>query len=83
VQLVIIGFRDVVEHPYDVEMLKRVSTEKGFFLVSSEEFLAQANHWLTEARQVKGELIRLPKKRTIALVGYENPQIMGKVQQKS
>lgn len=70
VQLVIIDFGDVVEHPYDVEMLKRVLTEKGVLFTSSEEFLAQPDRWLAEARQVKGELTRLPEKRTIAFVSY-------------
>lgn len=70
VQLVIIDFDDVVEHPYKVEMLKGVFAEKGILFVNSEEFLAQPDRWLAEAREVKGAITPLPEKKTIAFVSY-------------
>jgi hypothetical protein len=68
--LVIIDFEDVVEHPYDVEMIRRVLAEKGILVASSEEFLAQPQHWIDEAQRVRGGLTRLPEKRVIGFASY-------------
>ncbi|MGD2176520.1 MAG: hypothetical protein PVG71_01735 [Anaerolineae bacterium] len=70
VQFVIVDFEDVVEHPYDVEMLRRVFAEKEVLFASSEEFLSQPDHWIEEARRVRGQLTKLPKKRVIAFTSY-------------
>jgi len=69
VQLVIIDFEDVVEHPYDVELLRRVFAEEDVVFASSEEFLAQPDHWIGRAQGMKG-LKRLPDKRVIAFASY-------------
>lgn len=70
VQLVVVDFEDVVEHPYDVEMIRRIFAEQEVLFASSEEFLAQPEHWVEEALRVKGELTRLPKKRVIGFASY-------------
>lgn len=70
VPLVIIDFDDVVEHPYDVEMIRRVLAEKGILFASSEEFLAQPERWINDAKAVRGQFTRLPEKRGIAFVSY-------------
>jgi hypothetical protein len=70
VQLVIIDFEHVVEHPYDLELLRRVFAEEEILFASSEEFLAQPEHWRERALRVKGQLTRLPDKRVIAFVSY-------------
>ena len=70
VQLVVVDFEDLVPHPYTTEMLQDLLTESGIPFVSSKEFLAQPEHWITEARRVKGEITPLPTKKTIAFVSY-------------
>jgi len=70
VQLVVVDFEDVVEHPYDVEMIRRVFAEQEVLFASSTEFLAQPEHWVEEALQIKGELTKLPKKRVIGFASY-------------
>jgi CO dehydrogenase nickel-insertion accessory protein CooC1 len=70
VQFVIVDFEDVVEQPYDVEMLRRVFAENEILFASSEEFLSQPEHWIQEARRVRGQLTKLPKKRVIAFAAY-------------
>lgn len=70
VQLVVVDFDDLVPHPYTTEMLQGLLTESGIPFISSEEFLAQPEHWITEARRVKGEFTHLPAKKTIAFVSY-------------
>jgi hypothetical protein len=70
VQLAVVDFEDLVPHPYTTEMLQGLLTERGIPVVSSEEFLAQPEHWITEARRGKGEITDLPTKRTIAFVSY-------------
>jgi hypothetical protein len=69
VQLVIIDFEDIVEHPYDVELLRRVFAEEDVLFASSEEFLAQPEHWIGRGQGAKG-LTRLPDKRVIAFASY-------------
>jgi hypothetical protein len=68
--LVVVDFEDLVPHPYTTEMLQGLLTESGIPLVSSGEFLAQPEHWITEARRRKGEITHLPDKKTIAFVSY-------------
>jgi hypothetical protein len=70
IQFAIVDFQDVVEHPYDVEMLRRVFAEKDILFASSDEFLSQPEHWIEEASRVRGRLTKLPKKRVIALTSY-------------
>lgn len=70
VELVIVDFEDVVEHPYDAEMVRRVFAENDVLFASSEEFLGQPEHWIERAQRVGGHLTRLPDKRAIAFVSY-------------
>ncbi|MGD9029158.1 MAG: hypothetical protein PVG25_05055 [Anaerolineae bacterium] len=70
VQFIIVDFEDVVEHPYDAEMLRRVFAEKEILFVGSEEFLSQPDHWIEQARRLRGQLTRLPKKRVIGFASY-------------
>jgi len=70
VQLVIVDFGDLVQHPYSVEMLQGLLAESSIPSVSSEEFLAQPDKWLLEARGIAGEMARLPEKMSIAFVSY-------------
>jgi hypothetical protein len=67
---VVVDFEDLVPHPYTTEMLQGLLTESGIPFVPSEEFLAQPEHWITEARRLRGEITRLPAKKTIAFVSY-------------
>ena len=69
-QLAIIDFEDVVPHPYSLDMLKQVLVETGVLFVSSQEFLAQPDRWLAEARAAKGELTALPEQKAVAFVSY-------------
>lgn len=72
--LVIIDFDDLVEHPYNIQMLSELlangAAEKKLVYTSSEEFLARPDFWLEDAREVAGEIEELPRKRTIAFVSY-------------
>lgn len=70
VQLVIVDFEDLVPHPYTTEMLQGLLAESGVPFVSSTDFLAEPERWITEARRVKGEITPLPDKKTIAFVSY-------------
>jgi hypothetical protein len=69
-QLVIIDFDDVVEHPYDVAMLRRVFAEQEILFASSDEFLSQPEHWISEGQRMRGELTRLPKKMVVGFASY-------------
>jgi len=69
-QLVIVDFDDLVEHPYSVGMLRGILSDSDVPFVSSEEFLAEPDSWLMEARRLGGESSELPTKRTIAFVSY-------------
>ena len=69
-QLVIVDFDDLVEHPYSVGMLRGVLSERNIPFVSSEEFMAEPDAWLSEARRLGGEVSDLPTKRTVAFVSY-------------
>ena len=70
VQLAIIDFEDVVPHPRSLDMLKKVLAETGVLFISSQEFLAQPDRWLAEARAAKGELTALPQQKAVAFVSY-------------
>lgn len=69
-RLIIVDFDDLVEHPYSVGMLRGILSDSDVPFVSSEEFLAEPNAWLSEARRLGGETTDLPTKRTIAFVSY-------------
>jgi hypothetical protein len=69
-QLVIVDFDDLVEHPYSVGMLRGILSDSEVPFVSSEEFLAEPDSWLAEARRLGGDTSELPTKRTIAFVSY-------------
>lgn len=69
-QLVIIDFDDLVEHPYSVGMLRGILSDSDVPFVSSEEFLAEPDSWLGEARRLGGEATELPTKRTVSFVSY-------------
>jgi hypothetical protein len=69
-QLIIVDFDDLVEHPYSVGMLRGILSDSDVPFVSSEEFLAEPDSWLMEARRLGGEATDLPTKRTVAFVSY-------------
>lgn len=69
-QLVIVDFDDLVEHPYSVGMLRGILSDSDVPFVSAEEFLAEPDSWLMEARRLGGEASDLPTKRTIGFVSY-------------
>lgn len=69
-QLVIIDFDDLVEHPYSIGMLRGILSDSDVPFVSSEEFLAEPESWLSEARRLGGEATELPTKRTVSFVAY-------------
>lgn len=69
-QLIIVDFDDLVEHPYSVGMLRGILSDSDVPFVSSEEFLAEPDSWLKEARRLGGEATDLPTKRTVAFVSY-------------
>jgi hypothetical protein len=69
-QLVVVDFDDLVEHPYSVGMLRGILSDSDVPFVSSEEFLAEPDRWVQEARTRGGEATDLPTKRTIAFVSY-------------
>lgn len=69
-QLVVVDFDDLVEHPYSVGMLRGILSDSEVPFVSSEEFLAEPDSWLSEARRLGGDASDLPTKRTIAFVSY-------------
>jgi len=68
--LAIIDFEDVVPHPRSLDMIKKVLAETGVIFVSSQEFLAQPDRWLAEARAAKGDLTALPQQKAVAFVSY-------------
>ena len=70
VQLVIIDFEDVVEHPHALELIRRVFAEEEVVFASSADFLAEPDRWIDEARRKKGKLMRLPDKRVIGFTSY-------------
>jgi hypothetical protein len=70
VRLAVVDFEDLVPHPYTTDMLQGLLAESGIPVVSSEEFLAQPEHWIEEARRGKEEITHRPTKRTIAFVSY-------------
>lgn len=69
-QLVVVDFDDLVEHPYSAAMLRGILSDSDVPFVSSEEFLAEPDRWVQEARARGGEASDLPTKRTIAFVSY-------------
>ncbi|MCE7937197.1 MAG: hypothetical protein DYG90_01095 [Chloroflexi bacterium CFX6] len=69
-RLVIVDFDDLVEHPYSVNMLRGILSDSDVPFVSSEEFLAEPEAWLNEARRLGGDTTELPTKRTVAFVSY-------------
>jgi len=69
-QLIVVDFDDLVEHPYSVGMLRGLLAESDVPFVSSEEFLAEPDAWLMEARRAGGEATDLPTKRTVSFVSY-------------
>jgi len=69
-QLVIVDFDDLVEHPYSNGMLRGILSDSDVPFVGSEEFLAEPDQYLMEARRLGGEASDLPNKRTIAFVSY-------------
>ncbi len=68
--LIIVDFDDLVEHPYSVGMLRAIISESDVPFHSSDEFLADPELCLTEARRMVGETTELPSKRTVAFVSY-------------
>src|SRR5947209_1718309 len=68
--LVIIDFEDLVPHPYTTDMLRGLLTESHVLFISSADFVARPDHWISEARRAGGLATDLPKKRTVAFVSY-------------
>jgi hypothetical protein len=51
-------------------MLRGILSDSEVPFVSSEEFLAEPDSWLSEARRLGGDASDLPTKRTISFVSY-------------
>jgi len=66
----VVDFEDLVTHPYTTDMLQGLLTESDIPVVSSEDFLAQPDHWIKEARPGKGGTNHRPDKKPIAFVSY-------------
>ena len=69
-QLVIVDYDQLVPHPYSVEMVRDLLQNSEVPYVTSEEFLAEPDRWIMEARRVRGEITGLPSKRSIAFASY-------------
>lgn len=69
-QLVIVDFDKLVPHPYSVEMVRDLLENSQVPYVSSEDFLAEPDRWIMEARRARGEITGLPSKRSIAFTSY-------------
>ncbi len=69
-QLVIIDYEDLVEHPYDVRMIRELLAESDVRTYSSEEFLLDPGKCVRDAEIRPGSMTRLPEKYTIAFASY-------------
>ncbi|MBS1253492.1 MAG: hypothetical protein MAG451_02541 [Anaerolineales bacterium] len=69
-QLVIVDIEQLVPHPYSVEMVRDLLENSEVPCATSEEFLAEPDRWIMEARRVRGEITGLPSKRSIAFASY-------------
>lgn len=69
-QLVIIDYEDLVEHPYDVRMIRELLAESNMRTYSSEEFLLDPAKCVREAEIQPGGMTRLPEKYTMGFVSY-------------
>jgi len=69
-QLVVIDYEDLVEHPYDVRMIRELLAESNVRSYSSAEFLRNPDRCIREAEVRPGSMTRLPEKYTVAFVSY-------------
>jgi len=69
-QLVIIDYEVLVEHPYDLRMIRELLAESNVRTYSSEEFLLEPDKCIREAEIHSGGMTRLPEKHTIGFVSY-------------
>ena len=69
-QLVIVDFEHLIPHPYSTEMVRDLLDSADIPYVSSQDFLAEPDRWIMEARRVRGEITGLPSKRSIAFTSY-------------
>lgn len=69
-QLVIVEFEELVPHPYSVEMVRDLLENSEVPYATSDDFLAEPDRWIMEARRVRGEITGLPSKRSIAFTSY-------------
>lgn len=69
-QLIIIDYEDLVEHPYDVRMIRELLAESNVRTYSSEEFLLDPGKCIREAEIRPGSMTRLPEKYTVGFVSY-------------
>lgn len=72
-QLVIIDFQDVIEYPYDIGVIQSLLDEdqekRSLAWTSSEEFLADPEEWVQQAKHSRGGRA-LPDKLTVAFTAY-------------
>lgn len=69
-QLIVIDYEDLVEHPYDVRMIRELLAESNVRSYSSAEFLRDPERCVREAEIRPGSMTRLPDKYTVAFVSY-------------
>jgi hypothetical protein len=69
-QLVIVDFDKLVPHPYSTEMVRDLLKNSDVPYATSDEFLAEPDRWIMEARRVRGEITGLPSKRTVGFTSY-------------
>ena len=69
-QLIVIDYEDLVEHPYDVRMIRELLAESDVRSYSSAEFLRDPERCIREAEIRPGSMTRLPDKYTVGFVSY-------------
>ena len=69
-QLIVIDYEDLVEHPYDVRMIRELLAESNVRSYSSAEFLRDPERCIREAEIRPGSMTRLPDKYTVGFVSY-------------
>jgi len=72
-QLVILDSADVVEYPYELGMIQTLLAEarekRALPWTKSDDFLADAEHWIEQASRARGGP-KLPDKLTVGFVSY-------------
>ena len=70
VDMVIIDYEDLVEHPYDARMIRELLAESEVQTYSSDDFLLDPQRSIREAEMRPGAMTRLPEKYAIAFASY-------------